>query len=179
MKHYANVMRHYASFQGRASRAEFWWFNGVLFALLLIALGIDKTVIAPGGEGMGPLVLLIELAHALPAITVTVRRLHDTDRSGWWFLLNFTGIGMLVVLAFVLLQGSEGANRFGPAPTAPGPQTAAGGAFAAAPATPPQPATTGTLAEIERLAALRDAGSLSEAEFQALKANALTRDMRS
>jgi len=171
-------MARYATFSGRASRAEFWWFNGVLFGLLLIALGIDKTVIAPGGEGMGPLVLLIELIHALPAIAVTVRRLHDTDRSGWWFLLNFTGIGMVVVLAFTLLRGSEGANRFGPGPIAPASQTAAGGAFAAAPAAPPQPGATDTLAEIERLAALRDAGSLSEAEFLALKANALTRDMR-
>jgi len=172
-------MARYATFSGRASRAEFWWFNGVLFALLLIALGVDKTVIAPGGEGMGPLVILIELAHALPAIAVTVRRLHDTDRSGYWFLLNFTGIGMVVVLAFTLLPGSEGQNRFGPAPSTPSPQTAAGGAFAAALAAPPPPATTDTLTEIERLAALRDAGSLSEAEFLALKANVLTQDMRS
>ena len=61
-----------------------------------------------------PLSLIVSLALLLPNLAVSVRRLHDTDRSGWWLLLSFIPIfGTLALLYFMVLRGTEGSNRFG------------------------------------------------------------------
>lgn len=115
------VLSKYATFQGRAARPEYWWW--VLATLILfIALGILEGVIfAPmmGHEAFSedagqPLSFLASLALLLPNLAVAVRRLHDTDRSGWWLLLGFIPlIGTLVLLFFMVQRGTDGANRFG------------------------------------------------------------------
>jgi len=115
------VLSKYATFQGRAARPEYWWW--VLATLILfIALGLlDGVIFAPmmGYEAFSedagqPLSFFASLALLLPNLAVAVRRLHDTDRSGWWLLLGFIPlIGTLVLLFFMIQRGTDGANRFG------------------------------------------------------------------
>lgn len=89
--------RQYASFQGRASRSEYWWF--VLFTLLG---GAAASVIHD------KLATLFWLAVLLPSLAVSTRRLHDTQRSGWWQLVGLIPlIGMVILLVFMAQKGPE------------------------------------------------------------------------
>ncbi len=106
----------YAQFSGRASRSEFWWFQLFVVIVLIpsnvlgfIASYTGSSTLALISTGVGALVWL---AIIVPMIAVTVRRLHDTDRSGWWYLLMLVPIVGLVVLVFLLLPGTPGNNRF-------------------------------------------------------------------
>ncbi len=100
----------YADFDGRAPRSEYWYF--VLF-LVLVNIFL-KLVTASDVLFNGVLPSLFGLATLLPAVAVTARRLHDTDRSGWWQLLNFIPIiGWLVLLVWLIRPGTKGKNRFG------------------------------------------------------------------
>ena len=126
----------YATFQGRASRSEYWWF-GLAFMLFIIAAsvvffainGITGGFDTDAGVGvLGGIVLIAAaigyLALIVPAIAVTVRRFHDKDLSGWWVLAGFVlgavpGIGFLASIAMfvvTVLKGTPGGNRFGPDP---------------------------------------------------------------
>lgn len=100
--------RKYATFEGRASRQEYWYF--FLFNILL-AVAVPMLQLY-GLQG------LISLALLVPSIAVAARRLHDSDRSGWNLLWNLTGIGALYVLYLLCLQGTAGPNRHGPEPVA-------------------------------------------------------------
>ena len=113
-------LRKYADFSGRARRAEYWWFYLLVIIGYVVAtivdslLGLDQTV---GPYGTTTLVLL--LAMLLPSIAAGVRRLHDTDRSGWWMLIALIPlVGAIVLLVFFVLEGTQGENRFGPDPKA-------------------------------------------------------------
>src|SRR5690606_13808528 len=93
--------------------SEFWWF--ALFCLLLnIAVGIVSTV----SETLsGILGFVVWLAVIVPSIAVSVRRLHDIDRTGWWVLINLIPlIGLIILLFFFVQRGTPGDNRFGPDP---------------------------------------------------------------
>jgi uncharacterized membrane protein YhaH (DUF805 family) len=118
MNWYLAVLKKYAVFAGRARRKEFWLF--VLFnTLIAVVLAMIDMVTGTFDEdvGLGLLSGLYALAVVVPSIAVTVRRLHDTDRSGWWYLLVFLPvIGGLVILVFMCLDGTPGSNRFGPNP---------------------------------------------------------------
>lgn len=94
----------YADFKGRASRSEYWWFY--LFSLLMSwgALLVDDTKV---------LSLLINLGFMLPVFAAGSRRLHDTNRSGWWQLLMITIIGIIPLLIWYSTKGESGNNRFG------------------------------------------------------------------
>lgn len=118
MNWYLEALRKYATFEGRARRKEYWFF--ILFNVLaVVVLGIIDVVLGTSSKetGLGLLSGLYLLAVLLPALAVTVRRLHDTDRSGWWILIEFIPlIGGLVLLIFTLLDSTPGSNRFGPSP---------------------------------------------------------------
>ncbi|KAF6669392.1 DUF805 domain-containing protein [Pantoea sp. EKM101V] len=102
---YLGVLKKYAVFTGRARRKEYWMFT--LFNILIaFLLGIVETVIGAGDI----LSNLYSLAVLIPGIAVGVRRLHDTDRSGWWLLLP------IVNIVFLALEGQSGTNRFGSDP---------------------------------------------------------------
>jgi len=104
----------YAVFEGRARRQEYW-----LFALLYFILAIIAGF-ADGVSGSGLISGLLALALLIPSIAVLVRRLHDTDRSGWWALLMLIPIlGTLILLVFCVLKGTDGSNRFGDDPLKP------------------------------------------------------------
>ncbi|MFP3977479.1 DUF805 domain-containing protein [Marinobacter sp. KMM 10035] len=118
MNWYLEVLKKYAIFNGRARRAEYWWF--VLFNIIIsLALGaIDGVTGTFSPEaGLGLLGGLYTLAVLLPSLAVTVRRLHDTGRSGWWFLMVFVPlIGAIVLLVFMVLDSKPGQNQYGPNP---------------------------------------------------------------
>lgn len=91
----------YATFSGRASRPEFWWF--FLFQVLVtVAAGMLGDMISG----------LVGLALLLPALAVGTRRLHDIGKSGWWQLLMLTGIGLLVLIYWWVQPTVEGGNAY-------------------------------------------------------------------
>jgi len=112
------LTKKYATFEGRARRSEYWYFALFYFLVIFVLAIVDGVTGTLNEEvGIGLLSGLFVLATFVPTIAVTVRRLHDTDRSGWWVLLEFLPIvGALVVLVFMVLDSQPGANRFGPNP---------------------------------------------------------------
>ena len=118
MNWYLQALKKYATFTGRARRREFWLFT-LVNVLVVLALAFVDVLTGSFSEQLeiGLLSGLYMLAVLVPSIAVTVRRLHDTDRSGWWVLLGFIPIiGGLVLLVFELLDSQPGTNRFGPNP---------------------------------------------------------------
>jgi uncharacterized membrane protein YhaH (DUF805 family) len=105
------VLSKYATFTGRAERPEYWWWVlGVLIAAGVASL-LDGMIFGSDTAILGG---LLSLAIIVPNIAVGVRRLHDTDRSGWWLLLTLIPvIGLLVLIWFMIQPGTPGANRFG------------------------------------------------------------------
>lgn len=118
MNWYLVVLKKYAEFSGRARRKEYWYF--VLFNILVaIALTfIDGVTGTLNPEtGLGLLSGLYALAMLIPSIAVGIRRLHDTSRSGWWFLLILVPlIGPLVLLFFFVSDSEAGDNEYGSNP---------------------------------------------------------------
>jgi uncharacterized membrane protein YhaH (DUF805 family) len=118
MNWYLEVLKKYAVFSGRARRKEYWYF--VLFNILIsIGLTIVDMVIGTYNDVMGVGVLygLYSLAVLIPGIAVSVRRLHDTNRSGWWLLIGLVPlIGVIVLLVFVVSDSTPGGNQYGPNP---------------------------------------------------------------
>ena len=114
-----SVFSNYAKFRGRAARSEFWWFQLfiVLGGIVAAVLDLSANSNVLGGE---PLATLFYLATIIPDLAVSVRRLHDTDSSGWWLLLGLIPlIGMIVLIVWWCLEGSKGYNRFGADPLQP------------------------------------------------------------
>jgi uncharacterized membrane protein YhaH (DUF805 family) len=104
----------YVNFAGRAARPEYWWW--VLFVIVIgVILQIVGGIILGSASGAGGVLGgLFYLATFLPGLAVSVRRLHDTDRSGWWLLLALIPIvGPLVLLYFMVQPGTAGPNQFG------------------------------------------------------------------
>lgn len=102
----------YATFEGRASRSEFWWFN--LFTLLFgWGLSITAALTLPPLEGLIAQ-LIWSFLLLLPSLAVFTRRLHDTDRSGWWWLLSLTIIGIIPLIIWLASSGDLRENSFGP-----------------------------------------------------------------
>ena len=119
MHWYIDVLKKYATFNGRASRSEYWMFT-LINTLIIIALSILGNVLvsaAPAAAGIfGILMIVYVLATLLPSIAVGVRRLHDTDRSGWWMLIAIVPLVSLILIVFFAMKGTEGDNRFGASP---------------------------------------------------------------
>jgi uncharacterized membrane protein YhaH (DUF805 family) len=112
----ASGFSNYVNFAGRATRSQFWFW--VLFTAIgeIVAAILDTAIFTyhPGLSPLhSPLPTLFTLATLLPSLAVAARRLHDTDRSGWWLLLIFTGIGILMLIDFECQEGTPGKNRFG------------------------------------------------------------------
>jgi uncharacterized membrane protein YhaH (DUF805 family) len=112
------VLKKYATFSGRAQRAEYWYF--LLFStLIVIALSVIDGMTGSYNEdtGWGLLSGLYSLAVLLPSIAVGARRLHDTSRTGWWLLIGLIPvIGTIVLIVFFILDSTPGDNAYGPNP---------------------------------------------------------------
>ena len=103
----------YVTFSGRAPRSEYWYWT--LFTLIAsIVAGILDGIL-----GLGIIGALVSLGLFLPSLAVAIRRLHDIDRTGWWVLLAFTLIGIILLIVWDCTKGTAGPNRFGPDPLPP------------------------------------------------------------
>jgi uncharacterized membrane protein YhaH (DUF805 family) len=116
-------LKRYADFQGRSRRKEYWMFQlGIFVAYIVAAVFIGIVGAALGDTAAGIVILPLFLVIAgiiVPALAVTVRRLHDQDKSGWWILINFVPFGGIVLLVFMCLEGTNGPNQYGPDPKNP------------------------------------------------------------
>lgn len=99
----------YAQFDGRAGRAEYWWFQLFLLLIFIAVVCLSMLSTTLGGFAM----LLAAGGLMLPNLAVTVRRMHDVGWSGWWLLAMFVPFGSMALLAILLWPGNRGANRFG------------------------------------------------------------------
>ena len=142
MNWYIKVWKNYAVFNGRATRSEFWYFF-LIHVVVILILGVIDNAIWGSYSGfelfrhtddlysseslyavntMGPIGILTTIyfiAASVPYLAVAVRRLHDTNRSGWWVLIKIIPIvGLIVIFIFMVLDGTPGDNRFGGDPKA-------------------------------------------------------------
>ena len=111
MNYYFDVLKKYAVFTGRARRKEYWMFflfNIIATIILGIIAGVIHTKV---------LSVLYDLALIVPSVAVTVRRLHDTDRSGWWILIGLIPlVGTIILIVFEATDSQPGENKYGPNP---------------------------------------------------------------
>lgn len=115
------LLKKYQTLQGRACRKEFWFIAGFLFAAAMIFEFIFTVM--TGGRPSGELTILnaaVHIALSIPLIAAGTRRLHDTNRSGWWSLIVLIPIaGYIAYIIFMCLKGTPGENRFGQNPLSP------------------------------------------------------------
>jgi len=119
-------LKKYADFQGRARRSEYWLFTLLIFivyVVFLIVAGIaggmssDPSQVNPFASVIFLLFGVIMLGLFIPSLAVTVRRLHDTDRSGFWIFISFLPfVGGIWLFVLTVLDGTPGTNKFGPDP---------------------------------------------------------------
>ncbi|MCM1042078.1 MAG: DUF805 domain-containing protein [Bacteroides sp.] len=103
----------FAVFRGRARRSETWSFN--LF-IVLIDLIVSMLLKIPVDAVIGWLVVICRIILIIPHSAVNVRRLHDTGRSGWWFLLSFLPIVNIILLCWLIQDSEKRENRYGKSP---------------------------------------------------------------
>jgi len=100
----------YGTFTGRSSRSEHWYAYLFLF-MAVLGLGFIE-----GALGLAVLTTIFQVIIIVPSTAIVVRRLHDTNKSGWWYLLAFTIIGMIPVVYWLCQAGDEGVNSYGSNP---------------------------------------------------------------
>lgn len=114
MKHYTNVLKKYADFSGRARRQEFWMFTLIQAAIVIVLAIIDLAL-----ETFPLFLGLYFLGTLLPNLAVTVRRLHDLGKSGWWYFISFVPfVGGIWLLVLTATEGQPNPNEYGPSPKA-------------------------------------------------------------
>lgn len=115
MNYYLGVLKKYAVFSGRASRAEFWYF--ALFNFLIsVAINFIDILVITISIPLG-LSILYMLAILIPSIAVSVRRLHDTNKPGWYYLIGIVPIiGIIVLIIFFVIDSDPAENQYGPNP---------------------------------------------------------------
>lgn len=110
-----SVLSQYTGFSGRARRSEYWYWQ-----LVVGVIGIMLEIISAASNAPTIIGTLCSLATVVPSLAVLWRRLHDTGRSGWWFLITFTGVGIIVLIVFACFDSTPGVNQYGPIPPPPG-----------------------------------------------------------
>lgn len=120
MSWFRMALQNYVVFSGRSRRAEFWWFN-LVFVIVYCALSLVDVVTGTfdADNGIGLTSGIFLLAMLPPALSVSVRRMHDIDRTGWWVLLSLIPLlGGAVIMLFAMIDGTRGGNRYGADPKA-------------------------------------------------------------
>jgi uncharacterized membrane protein YhaH (DUF805 family) len=109
MKYFFRAFEKYAVFSGRASRSEYWYFFlfNIIFAILL---GLILGLITQDEEVINNITTLYQLAVLLPTLGVGVRRIHDTNKSGWFILIPIYNLILLIS------EGTKGDNKYGKSP---------------------------------------------------------------
>ena len=121
--------KHYAGFDGRSTRASFWYWQ--LFQFLAVVVWVVvRAILAAIGGPLGLLALVFSLIFMVfwlglivPSLALVFRRLHDTGHSAWWILLSLTGIGGILLLVWYCTPSQPGSNKYGPNPLEPDVQT--------------------------------------------------------
>ena len=117
---YKAMWKNYAKFSGRARRSEYWW---VILAQTLISTAFSLINMVAGDSALAVANVVISvygLATLIPMISLAVRRLHDIEKSGWWYLLNcIPCIGSIILIVFFCKEGTAGSNRYGDDPKVP------------------------------------------------------------
>ena len=118
MSWYLEALKNYAVFSGRSRRKEYWYFVLCNVIVSLVLSGLDALLgTFSFSANLGLLSGIYALAIIIPTLAVSVRRLHDIDRTGWWVLIHLVPvIGSIVLLVFAVLDGTPGENRFGSNP---------------------------------------------------------------
>lgn len=123
-----SVLSKYATIQGRARRSEYWyWHLAIILAIMLLGLiwatTISLSAVFQNETGLVVSIILyiimiaLLIAIMIPSITVTVRRLHDINKSGWWYFISFVPyVGSIVLFIFTLFDSTPGANEYGENP---------------------------------------------------------------
>ena len=106
----SSCFSNYVTLSGRASRSEYWYWCLFLLVGSLCALIVDGFIL--GNMETQPISLIFTLATFLPGLAVSVRRLHDVNRSGWWLLIMLTGIGILLLLYWAVQPSIEKENEY-------------------------------------------------------------------
>lgn len=109
---YLTVLKRYAEFSGRSRRSEYWYFALGNFIAAIVLNLLDLML---GSYGI--LTLLYSLLVLVPGLAVSIRRLHDTNRSGWWLLISLIPlIGAIVLIIFMVQEGDPNENQYGSNP---------------------------------------------------------------
>lgn len=137
----------YVTFSGRASRSEFWWFALFVIVTQIVLSWVDIALFGTVETGPGSIAgstntpilsSLFSLATVLPFLSVIVRRLHDGDRSGWWYWLALIPlVGIIILIVWWATEGTRGPNRYGEDPLNGGDTGHGGGEGLTASAIPP------------------------------------------
>lgn len=110
------LIKKYATFTGRARRSEYWYFS--LFAGIIVG-GLVVLNFATGNSLISVLLLVVELVLALPSAAVTVRRLHDSGKTGWYIFIGLIPfIGPIALLIFLIDDTDKDGDKYGPSPKA-------------------------------------------------------------
>ena len=109
------LTENYANFEGRARRSEYWWFALIGFGAIVVMFFL-VAVLTAANEAVAALFVIPVLswiALIIPALAAAVRRLHDSNKSGWWLLIQLVPFGGIVLLVFLLIEGDRGPNQYG------------------------------------------------------------------
>ena len=110
---YIQVLQKYAVFNGRANRPEYWWFTLVHTIIFTILFALSFII----NEALIVIVVVYGLATIIPSLAVTIRRLHDSGKSGWFILFSFVPfVGGIIMLVFMVLGSEAGENKYGVQP---------------------------------------------------------------
>lgn len=110
--HFAEVFRKYNDFEGRSRRAEFWNFYLIHF---IAVISLATSVIFMKSLGI-MLLFLYAIVSFVPGLAAVVRRLHDSNRSGWWYLVSLIPFGGIILIIFLVQEGTYGPNDYGEDP---------------------------------------------------------------
>jgi len=120
MSWYLMVLKKYAVFSGRARRKEIWYFVLISYIISTVLWWIDSLIETYQIDNLWTIYVLFSLyglAVLLPSIGVSIRRLHDTGRSGWWIFIGLIPlIGAIILLGFFVTDSQAGPNQYGPSP---------------------------------------------------------------
>lgn len=158
MSAYLDAMRRYATFSGRSTRKEFWYYHLVLLGLAIGGLIIDVIIAGPREPQLLVSALII-MGHYVPSLAVIVRRLHDLGKSGWLVLTCL--IPLVGIVAFIVIGGTPSEDG---APDFPGNRDQR-----PAPPLPPS-GSNQQIERIEKLTALHSSGAITAEEFETMKA---------
>lgn len=165
MNAYLDAMRRYVDFRGRSTRPQFWLFVLIFFVLLIVAVILDVVVLGADPDKVLPLTAIVAISHYIPYLALTVRRLHDSDHTGWLVLVAFIPLlGLIALIVFACLSSTQGPNKFGPSP----------GSRALPVGSVPSPVAASALPganvdQLAKLAELKNAGAINDEEYRRLK----------